>query len=106
MKILLKSKQFLLLCLLLAGAGYVSAQDYRAIVKGVVTDEMGEGVIGANMLNKDWGSGHNLSVQRIYSIKGFDQDAKQYTYNVNANTGVSSLNGTPFQVQIGLRYGF
>lgn len=28
------------------------------------------------------------------------------TYNVNANTGVSSLNGTPFQVQIGLRYGF
>ena len=29
-----------------------------------------------------------------------------YTYNVNANTGVSSLNGTPFQVQIGLRYGF
>lgn len=60
----------------------------------------------ANMLNKDWGSGHNLGKQNIYSIKGFDQDAKQYTYNVNANTGVSSLNGTPFQVQIGLRYGF
>ena len=60
----------------------------------------------ANMLNKDWGSGHNLGKQNIYSIKGFDQNAKQYTYNVNANTGVSSLNGTPFQVQIGLRYGF
>lgn len=60
----------------------------------------------ANMLNKDWGAGHNLGTQKIYSIKGFDKDAKQYTYNVNANTGVSSLNGTPFQVQIGLRYGF
>lgn len=60
----------------------------------------------ANMLSKDWGSGHNLGTQRIYSIKGFDQDAKQYAYNVNANTGVSSLNGTPFQIQIGLRYGF
>lgn len=59
-----------------------------------------------NMLSKDWGAGHNLGKQNIYSIKGFDQDAKQYTYNVNANTGVSSLNGTPFQVQIGLRYGF
>ena len=53
-----------------------------------------------------WGAGHNLGTQKIYSIKGFDKDAKQYTYNVNANTGVSSLNGTPFQVQIGLRYGF
>ncbi|MCD7927007.1 MAG: carboxypeptidase regulatory-like domain-containing protein [Bacteroides sp.] len=60
----------------------------------------------ANMLSKDWGSGHNLGTQRIYSIKGFNQTSKQYTYNVNANTGVSSLNGTPFQVQIGLRYGF
>lgn len=60
----------------------------------------------ANMLSKDWGSGHNLGKQNIYSIKGFDQNAKQYAYNVNANTGVSNLNGTPFQVQIGLRYGF
>ncbi len=60
----------------------------------------------ANMLSKDWGAGHNLGKQNIYSIKGFDQNAKQYAYNVNANTGVSNLNGTPFQVQIGLRYGF
>ena len=39
-----------------------------------------------------------------YTHLGFDKDAKQYTYNVNANTGVSSLNGTPFQVQICLLY--
>ena len=28
----------------------------------------------ANMLNKDWGAGHNLGTQKIYSIKGFDKD--------------------------------
>lgn len=60
----------------------------------------------ANMLNKDWGSSHSLGKQGIYSIKGFNKEDKQYSYNVNSNTGISSLNGTPFQVQIGLRYGF
>lgn len=59
-----------------------------------------------NMLNKDWGSGHNLGKQNIYTIKGFDQKTKQYTYRVNANTGVSNLNGTPYQIQIGARYAF
>ena len=59
-----------------------------------------------NMLNKDWGAGHNLGAQKIYTIKSFDKEKKEYVYNVNANTGVSSLNGTPYQVQIGLRYAF
>ena len=58
------------------------------------------------MLNKNWGANHNLGTQYVYSIKGFDQEQKQYLYNVNANAGVSSLSGTPFQVQVGLRYGF
>ena len=60
----------------------------------------------ANLLNKDWGAGHNLGKQNIYTIKSFDQDKKQFVYNVNPNTGVSSLNGTPYQFQIGLRYAF
>lgn len=47
-----------------------------------------------------------LGSQRIYTIKSFDREKKQYVYNVNANTGVSNLNGTPYQVQIGLRYAF
>lgn len=59
-----------------------------------------------NMLNKDWGAGHNLGAQKIYTIKSFDKEKKEYVYNVNANTGVSSLNGTPYQVQLGLRYAF
>ena len=60
----------------------------------------------ANLLNKKREAGHKIGVQKIYSIKGFDQDKKEYIYNVNANTGVSSLNGTPYQFQIGLRYAF
>lgn len=60
----------------------------------------------ANMLSKKWGANHALSAQGIYSITGFDKEAQQYVYNVNANTGVSGLSGTPFQIQLGLRYGF
>ncbi len=60
----------------------------------------------ANLLNKDWGAGHSLGKQNIYTIKSFDTNANQYVYNVNSNTGVSSLNGNPYQIQIGLRYAF
>lgn len=58
------------------------------------------------MLNKDWGAGHNLGKQNIYSIKSFDAEKKQYIYNVNKNTGVSNMNGNPWQIQIGVRYKF
>ncbi len=60
----------------------------------------------ANLLSKNWGAGHNLGTQRIYSIKGFDQNKKEYFYNINPNTGISNLNGNPYQFQIGLRYTF
>lgn len=60
----------------------------------------------ANLLNKDWGSNHNLSTNYIYTIKGFDQASKTYSYNINPNAGVSSVGGTPWQIQIGLRYSF
>lgn len=60
----------------------------------------------ANLFSKNWGAGHILGKQNLYSIKGFDAEKQQYTYNVNTNAGVSNLNGNPYQVQIGLRYGF
>lgn len=60
----------------------------------------------ANLLNKNWGAGHTLGTQSIYTIKGFDQKKKQYTYRVNANTGISNFEGTPYQFQIGVRYAF
>jgi hypothetical protein len=60
----------------------------------------------ANLLGKKWGAGHNLGNQYVYTVKSFDAEQKRFVYNVNANTGVSSLNGNPYQVQIGLRYSF
>lgn len=60
----------------------------------------------ANMLSKKWGAGHNLSSQALASVKGFDPEKREFIYNMNANAGVSNLTGTPFQVQLGLRYGF
>lgn len=60
----------------------------------------------ANLFSKNWGAGHIIGKQNLYSIKGFDAEKQQYTYNVNTNAGVSNLNGNPYQVQIGLRYGF
>jgi hypothetical protein len=60
----------------------------------------------ANMFKKSWGVGHNLAKQNLYSIKNFDAENERFVYNVNGTTGVSSLNGNPFQVQLGLRYSF
>lgn len=60
----------------------------------------------ANLLNKDWGVGSNLNKQNLYTIKGFDAVKQEYNYSMSAGTGVSNLNGNPYQVQLGLRYGF
>src|SRR5690606_19120483 len=60
----------------------------------------------ANLFNKDWGVGNNLGKQELYSIKSFDAQKLQYLYNMTSNVGVSTLNGNPFQVQLGLRYSF
>ncbi|MCF2447294.1 carboxypeptidase regulatory-like domain-containing protein [Dyadobacter sp. CY345] len=60
----------------------------------------------ANLVNHDWGVGKNLGKQNLYSIKSFDTAKQEFVYNMSAGTGVSSLNGNPYQVQLGLRYGF
>ena len=60
----------------------------------------------ANLLKKDWGVGRNLGKQNLYSIKSFDAVEEQFIYNVNKATGVSNLNGNPYQIQLGLRYAF
>ena len=59
-----------------------------------------------NLLNKKWGVGHNLNKQSMYTITKFDPLKEEFLYNVNAGTGVSNLNGNPYQVQLGLRYAF
>ena len=60
----------------------------------------------ANLLNKHWGVSRNFTYVYLYTITGFDQDELRYDYLVNTSAGVSSGSGDPFQIQVGLRYGF
>jgi hypothetical protein len=59
-----------------------------------------------NLINKSWGATKNLGKQNIYSLGGFDQNIPAYKYNVAANTGVINPSGNPWQIQLGIRYGF
>jgi outer membrane receptor protein involved in Fe transport len=59
-----------------------------------------------NLINKTWGASKNLGKQNIYTLKTFDKDAKAYGYDVNPNTGLITPGGNPWQIQIGVRYGF
>lgn len=57
-----------------------------------------------NMLNNEWGFTNTFgSTQTLLNVSGFDQDTQQYDYRVNENFGVKRLNGTPYQVQLGVR---
>lgn len=60
----------------------------------------------ANLLNKAWGVNENLGKTNLYTKRGFDAETNNYIYNVNANAGVANPSGNPYQIQIGLRYGF
>lgn len=59
-----------------------------------------------NLLNKKWGVNEVLGTQAIYSITGFNATTSTYNYVVNPNAGIVVPSGNPYQVQIGLRYGF
>jgi hypothetical protein len=64
----------------------------------------------ANLLNKNKGVSRILQKQNIYNTAGFDQVKKEFTYTPNITTGVAPLtspqNGNPYQIQLGIRYGF
>ena len=60
----------------------------------------------ANMINKEYGLNKNLGKQSLYTVKGFDQDKKEFVYSVNPNAGRSSFNGNPWPLQIGAKYIF
>ena len=59
----------------------------------------------ANLFKKTWGTSETLSTQALYAITNFDAASSNYNYRVN-NTGIVNPSGTPWQAQIGLRYGF
>jgi len=60
----------------------------------------------ANLLNKKWGVNYNLGDQSLLYVTRFDQVKQQYEYRVNENVGVTTPNGTPYQIQLGARYSF
>jgi len=60
----------------------------------------------ANLLNKEWGTRKVLGNQTILAPNSFDHAKNEFGYNVNANTGIITPSGTPWQIQAGLRYSF
>jgi len=68
-----------------------------------------------NLLNKEWGVNRSLGSQALYALNGnasatpattnYDAATRSFNYRVN-NSGVPIPSGTPYQFQIGLRYGF
>ena len=70
----------------------------------------------SNLLNKNRGVNKSLGSQALYAlgipatgttpaVPAFSQANRQYTYRVNT-AGVVNPSGDPFQIQIGVRYGF
>lgn len=59
-----------------------------------------------NLLNKTWGASKALGKQNLLNLSSFDPNTATFNYNVNANTGVITPSGNPWQIQIGVRYGF
>ena len=64
----------------------------------------------ANLINKNKGVSRILNKQNIYATKGFDPIKNEFIYTPNITTGVAPLtspqNGNPYQIQLGIRYGF
>ena len=59
-----------------------------------------------NLLNKEWGRSHNLGNRNFMNINGFDQTTKGYQYSVQTGAGTEPINGTPWRLQVGVRYSF
>jgi hypothetical protein len=60
----------------------------------------------ANLLNKTWGATKTLGKQNLLNLRDFDPVTANYIYAVNANAGVITPSGNPWQLQLGIRYGF
>ncbi|MGD1891475.1 MAG: hypothetical protein ACFB15_12890 [Cyclobacteriaceae bacterium] len=60
-----------------------------------------------NFLDRDWGVTHNYGRrQNFMRIQSFDQTTQEYGYTVNTRQGQEPINGTPWRLQLGLRYDF
>ncbi|MBO0948882.1 TonB-dependent receptor [Fibrella forsythiae] len=70
----------------------------------------------ANLLDRSWGTNQALGTQALYAlgipatsttpaVAGFDAANKRFVYRVNT-AGVVTPSGDPYQLQLGVRYGF
>ena len=60
-----------------------------------------------NFLNETWGTNNALSRSRnLLQINGFDQASQSYQYRVQSGVGTLPINGTPWRLQLGMRYSF
>ncbi|MCF2487568.1 TonB-dependent receptor [Dyadobacter sp. CY347] len=58
-----------------------------------------------NILNKEWGRNYNRGNTNLLNVNGFDQATQQYKYAVQ-NIATRPIGGTPWRIQLGLRYSF
>ncbi len=61
-----------------------------------------------NLLDKTKGVSYNHGNVNLLTMTTFDQNTKNYNYNVEAGAGrkLSTAGGTPWRIQLGLRYSF
>lgn len=61
-----------------------------------------------NMLDKEQGVSYNHGNINLVSMTGFNQTTQNYNYNVETGAGrkLSTAGGTPWRIQLGLRYSF
>jgi hypothetical protein len=60
----------------------------------------------ANLLDRNRGGNFNLGNQTLLVPTGFNQTTRRYNYRVNESVGVIQRQGTPYQIQLGVRYSF
>lgn len=60
-----------------------------------------------NLLNKEWGRTNDYGrTNNLMNITGFEQATSSYQYSVNTGAGTEPINGTPWRLQLGVRYSF
>lgn len=60
-----------------------------------------------NLLNKEWGRSYNFGGTRnLLRVTGFDQPEERFLYSVESGVGAKPVNGTPWRLQLGVRYNF
>lgn len=61
----------------------------------------------ANFLNKSKGNTHNYGRnQQLMRIQSFDQASRSYNYSVQTGVANEPIGGTPWRLQLGVRYTF